>query len=206
MIITEPTLYYVHDPMCSWCWAFHKTWLKVQQQIKGEINVEYIVGGLAPDSDDVMPLTMQKDIEGYWKTIQDKVPGTEFNFDFWKKSKPRRSTYPACRAVLAAKSIDSSNEQAMILGIQKAYYLHAKNPSDIDVLATIAQSNHIDRDVFLDVIQSKEVQNQLEKEIQFSRSIFTQGFPSLILFKDNKYKQIKIDYNSVESIINQLKI
>jgi len=203
---TKPTLYYIHDPMCSWCWAFHRTWQKVQQQINGQINIKYIVGGLAEDSHEVMPQSMQTDIAGYWKVIQKKVPGTKFNFDFWKKNKPRRSTYPACRAVLAAKSLKPSSEQTMILGIQEAYYLSAKNPSDIEVLAEVAQSNNIDKDKFLKAIKSKEIQNQLENEISFSKSIFAQGFPSLILFKGGEYKQIQIDYNSENFIIKQLQI
>ena len=93
-------LYYVHDPMCSWCWGFRPTWQKIQEGLSDDVEVRYLLGGLAPDSQEPMPKSMQLDIASYWGKIQQHISGTEFNFDFWEKCKPRRSTYPACRAVL----------------------------------------------------------------------------------------------------------
>ena len=120
--------------MCSWCWAFNPSWQSLKAQLEGHLNIHYLLGGLAPDSAEIMPLTLQKTIQSYWQTIEQKVPGTRFNYDFWKHCQPRRSTYPACRAVIAATRMDQNQQQAIIMGIQKAYYLQAKNPSDETVL------------------------------------------------------------------------
>jgi hypothetical protein len=35
------------------------------------------------------------------RRIERSVPGTKFNFEFWSRCRPRRATYPACRAVIA---------------------------------------------------------------------------------------------------------
>jgi len=43
-------LYYIHDPMCSWCWAFRPVWSAVQAQLPESLQVKYLLGGLAPDS------------------------------------------------------------------------------------------------------------------------------------------------------------
>jgi len=53
--LVNNTLYYIHDPMCSWCWAFKSTWHKVLKELPSHINVYYLLGGLAPDSDLPMP-------------------------------------------------------------------------------------------------------------------------------------------------------
>ncbi len=98
------------------------------------VIAQRILGGLAPDTDQPMPLEMQTKLKGIWQKIQQVVPGTEFNFDFWEKCSPRRSTYQACRAVIAARNQDPANEEAMILAIQHAYYLEAKNPADLSTL------------------------------------------------------------------------
>ena len=132
------TLYYVHDPMCSWCWGFRPVWQEIRQNLAGNIQVKYLLGGLAPDNDEIMPVAMQQDIAGYWRKIQQHIPNTEFNFDFWQQCEPRRSTYPACRAVIAARKQQADIELAMIEGIQKAYYLHAQNPSNDDTLISLA--------------------------------------------------------------------
>ncbi len=199
------TLYYIHDPMCSWCWGFQKSWQTTQTAIQDSINIEYIVGGLAPDSDEPMPKDMQEAISGYWKNIQARIPGTEFNYDFWKECTPRRSTYPACRAVLAAKQLDKTKEQAMISAIQNAYYLNAKNPSELSALIDCATSIGLDATRFEQAITSEQINHALMEDISLSRSMGAQGFPSLILKKANTLRPIFIDYNDPNVMIEQIR-
>jgi putative protein-disulfide isomerase len=51
-----------------------------------------------------------------------------------------RSTYPACRAVIAAKNQADKFELPMINIIQKAYYLQEKNPSKDETLIKLSIS------------------------------------------------------------------
>jgi len=201
-------LYYIHDPMCSWCWGFQKTWETVKTQLPKPIDIQYLVGGLAPDSDQAMPIELQAKLPQIWKTIQAKIPGTEFNFDFWTNCKPRRSTYPACRAVLAAKSLDTSKEDAMILGIQHAYYLNAKNPSDLNTLQDVAESIGLDKLAFTEAIKSPTVEDQLKGDINKARYIGGTGFPSLVMqLGENanaRYQFIPIDYNNPDIITESI--
>lgn len=195
-------LYYVHDPMCSWCWGFNQTWSTVELAVRDKIDIEYIVGGLAPDSDQAMPKELQTTLHNTWKTIQQRIPGTEFNFDFWSVCKPRRSTYPACRAVVAATRQNAEKE--MILAIQHAYYLNAKNPSDNDTLVSLSRDIGLDTEVFAQDLESSETEKQLMQQIEFGQSIGVQGFPSLILQAGEQRKLIRIDYNSADNIVEQL--
>ena len=48
----------------------------------------YVVGGLAPDSAEPMPEAMQLALQNTWRTIQSRIPGTEFNYDFWRARLP----------------------------------------------------------------------------------------------------------------------
>ncbi|HBY85858.1 MAG TPA: DsbA family protein, partial [Colwellia sp.] len=128
-------LYYIYDPMCSWCWGYRPVWDLLQQHLPKSIAVEYVVGGLAADSDSAMPIAQQQMIQNHWRTIEQKL-GTRFNHDFWRDNTPRRSTYNACRAAIAANK--QSCQEPMIDAIQQAYYLRALNPSDVDVLVRVA--------------------------------------------------------------------
>lgn len=198
-------LYYVHDPMCSWCWGFKPTWKKIEKSLQGDIEIRYVLGGLAPDSNEPMPAEMQNTIAGYWKKIQSHIPGTQFNFDFWDQCKPRRSTYPACRAVIAAKKQNPESEKAMILAIQNAYYLNARNPSDNSTLIDLAKQLKLDVKQFEQDLESTETSQQLEKDILFSRQIGAQGFPSMILENNGLYQTMPLDYNNPEPVIEIIK-
>jgi len=188
------SLYYVHDPMCSWCWAFRPVWMRVKDDLSNEIKLIQIPGGLAADSDVVMPPRLQRMIRGHWETIQKQVPGTQFNFDFWTQCVPRRSTYPACRAVLAAENQGDMHAEAMIFAIQQAYYLQARNPSDADVLINLAGDIGLDTVRFAADLQAAETQQRLLHGCALARHIGAQGFPSLIADCDGKYTSIAIDY------------
>jgi len=131
------TLYFYHDPMCSWCWGYRPVSDRLFASLPNSVELVKIVGGLAPDSDEPMPQNLLEGLPKAWSRIHDLL-GTEFNFDFWSKCKPRRSTYPACRAVLAADNQNKYDE--MIDAIQHAYYLRAMNPSDLVTLETLAGS------------------------------------------------------------------
>jgi len=197
-------LFYIHDPMCSWCWGFNRTWSEVEEALHGKLEIEYVVGGLAQDSDQPMPEDMQMMLQSTWRAIQQKIPGTRFNFEFWSKCKPRRSTYPACRAVLAAKQQNAEKE--MILAIQHGYYMQARNPSDNHTLELLARELGLDAALFSKDLNSTEIQTQLIKQIEFGLSIGAQGFPSLILRTGKDVKRVQIDYNSSDEIIQQLEI
>jgi len=187
--------------MCSWCWGFRPVWELIRQNLPDNLQVKNILGGLAPDSDVPMPIAMQRDIESYWRKIQKHIPGTEFNFDFWKKCEPRRSTYPACRAVIAARKQSLNAELAMIKAIQNAYYLQAKNPSIEAVLVDLAVSLRLDKEQFIADINSQEIQKELDQEISFSRQIGSQGFPSLIVKRDQEYRIVPLDYNNPDTAL-----
>ena len=207
------TLFYIHDPMCSWCWGFRPVWQQLKTQFNNTLDIVYVVGGLAPDSDQPMPVAMQNNLSNTWQHIQQHIPGIEFNYEFWNpasNSVPRRSTYPACRAVLAAKVQDTNIEDAMILGIQQAYYLNAKNPSDVDVLSEIAYSIGLNVEKFKQDINSPAIELLLKEQLQLARQLSSQGFPSLIISKDDKLFGIPLDYNNSatmqQAIINVINV
>ena len=52
------TLFYVVDPMCSWCYAFSPTWQKILENLPSDIKVVYVQGGLAPISNDTYATTI----------------------------------------------------------------------------------------------------------------------------------------------------
>tara|TARA_R110002049_G_scaffold222206_3_gene393790 strand:+ start:984 stop:1607 length:624 start_codon:yes stop_codon:yes gene_type:complete len=189
----KATLYYVHDPMCSWCWGFQRSWQSLRQALPGNVGVVNVVGGLAPDSDQPMPLEQQKTIAGYWKEVGRRT-GAQFNFDFWQRCKPRRSTYPACRAVLAA--CKQNAEQAMIDAIAHAYYLRAMNPSDNSTLITLAGELALDSQQFSEDLASSDIEEELQRHFALRRDLGVRSFPSLVLRNGDATSHIAIDYES----------
>ena len=192
-------LHYVHDPMCSWCWGFRNTWIEVLSKLPSSVNIKYVLGGLAADTSQIMPESMQTTISNTWRTIQNEIPGTRFNFDFWTQCQPRRSTYPSCRAVIAAAN--QNKESDMLLAIQQAYYLHALNPSDDSTLINLAKKLDINSSQFKHDLNSDLTIKKLSEEFILRDALYVHSFPSLVL---NHHHAIKIDYNNADNILNQI--
>ena len=198
-------LFYVHDPMCSWCWGFRPTLQRLIEQLPKTLEVEYLLGGLAADTHHPMPKAQQQAIIQHWKRIEQTL-GSHFNYDFWHLCKPRRSTYPACRSVIAAKK--QTKEMDMIQAIQEAYYVKAQNPSDYDTHYQLAQALGLNLERFKKDIMSSETEQSLQQQIQLSRSLPISGFPSLVLWHNSKWHPIKVDYldhNTMLGLIETIK-
>ena len=204
--VVEPTtLIYVHDPMCSWCWGFSPALKKLMDGLPEDIQVTRVLGGLAPDSDVPMTEEMRQYLQKTWQRIQSVIPGTHFNFEYWTDCVPRRSTYPACRAVIAARQQGEQYDETMTEAIQQAYYLEARNPSDRDTLVDIAGTIGLDRNLFAEALDSEEVQQALMVEINASRELGIQGFPSLLLVAQKRARRIAIDHNNPDAMLREIR-
>lgn len=197
-------LIYVHDPMCSWCWGFRPTLQRLRSRLPDGIAFRHLLGGLAPDSEQPMPLEMRKQLQDTWQRIQQRIPGTEFNFAFWADCKPRRSTYPACRAVLAARALGRDYEEAMILAVQQAYYTRAMNPSDAATLLQLADEIGLQRSAFAHLLTGEATCRQLEREISEARTLGANSFPSLLLESDDTYQAIAVDYTDADPMLDTI--
>ncbi len=195
------TLFYFHDPMCSWCWGYRPVADRLFANLPAGVTRVNVLGGLAPDSDEPMPDDLRDMIIGHWQRIQAML-GTTFNFEFWTKCSPRRSTYPACRAVIAASSQD--REESMINAIQVAYYLEARNPSDASVLIDLAREEGLDTDRFIADIASAETEARLRREVRFTRESPASGFPSLALQRDGRLNPVPVDYQDAAPTLDAI--
>jgi len=187
--------------MCSWCWAFRPSLLQLRENLPGDIDWVNVLGGLAPDTDQPMPDEMRQMVQGYWRKIQASV-GAKFNFDFWDKCEPRRDTYKACRAVIAAAR--QGAEEAMIEAIQKAYYLRAMNPSEPETLADLADELGLDRVLFDREFESVETEAELQRQFQLRRDLGVRSFPSLVLKHTSAHTRIRHDYGDYRIMLGQI--
>ena len=164
----------------------------------------YLLGGLASDSNKPMPIETREYVKENWRRIQKKIPNIKFNYNFWTSCEPKRSTYPACRAVICAKQQHPDFENLMIHGIQKSYYLEAQNPSNEDVLIKIAKKLDLNTDKFKLDLQSSQVHEILLDEIKLARSMDLYSMPSLALQINSTLKLIDIDYLDANYIVKQI--
>ena len=128
----------------------------------------------------------------------------KFNYDFWMINTPVRSTYPACRAVLAARQQGDDVEDKMIGAIQTAYYQKAKNPSLESTLLECALEVGLDANRFADDLTSNEIEEVLQNEIRKARKLGVISYPSLLLEHNGRLFPVTVDYLDHETMIREI--
>lgn len=198
---SSSTLYYIHDPMCSWCWAYRPVMLQLREKLSADIQWQNVLGGLAADSDQPMPDQTRKMVQSHWRQIESSL-GTQFNFEFWAVNQPRRDTYKACRAVIAASNQHA--EEAMIESIQKAYYLRAMNPSDPSILAGLAVELGLDRVMFEADLIAPKTETELRHQLLLRDKLGVRSFPSLVFEQDSCRVLIPHDYTNYVTTLDEI--
>ncbi|MFT6714237.1 MAG: putative protein-disulfide isomerase [Planctomycetota bacterium] len=180
-------LLYVVDPMCSWCYGFKAALDEVLPELNPNVEAELVMGGLAPDSDEPMDEETRTYVQQAWHAVA-KQTGVSFNHDFWAQCEPRRSTYPACRAVIVAREVDLAWE--MLAAIQRAYYLEARNPSDEDTLVALAEELGIDGEGFRGRFREPEIEAALQAHLRLRTQLRAVSFPTIAMSHGRKPKLI----------------
>ena len=175
----QSQIYLIVDPMCSWCWGFRSAWALFVKEIPSSVPIKFLMGGLAPDSDEPMDTKTKTYIRSAWRSVADRT-GAKFNHQFWAVCQPRRSTYPACRAVITAGLQLNGSRKRYYDALQRAYFLDARNPSDYDTLISLANEIGLDPVQFQEDLDSSFVQQTFRKELNLVRSLGISGFPTVI--------------------------
>lgn len=176
---TIGTLYYFGDPMCSWCWGFRPVLEQVDQEYP-ELERVMVLGGLrggeeAPMSDDLAGM-----IRNAWTRIEGST-GQQFNHDLWKLHRPLATTWPACRAVLAARLLDPKSEWGFMVAMFGAYFTRALDPSSQATHLLIAEEQGFDRNVYMSMLESEQVERSLQTDLRTTHRFGITGFPSVVL-------------------------
>ena len=176
--------------------------LELREHLPCQVTWKNVLGGLAPDSDEPMPEQTRLMVQAHWRQIEATL-GTRFNFDFWTRNQPRRDTYKACRAVIAAAN--QHTEERMIESIQKAYYLRAMNPSDPSVLVELAAELGLDHALFVEDLASAQTETELRCHLQLRDKLMVRSFPSLVLEHDSRFVLIRHDYVDQKKSLEEIK-
>ncbi|MGB2427153.1 MAG: DsbA family protein, partial [Alteromonas sp.] len=159
------------------------------------------LGGLAPDNDQPMPLDTQQYIQQNWQRIEQTITGIQFNYQFWQQCKLKRSTYAACRAIIAARNQGKDYADLMNTAIQRAYYQQARNPSERETLIELGVEIGLSKAEFVEDLTSQATDKVLQQEIAYAQAMNANTYPSVVLEVDQQFAHLPVDYNDPRQIL-----
>ncbi len=210
--ISKPTVRYVGDPMCSWCWGISPALKELANYCDSHhLNFTIHVGGLRPSGGDAWNPQIKAFLRHEWETIQHRT-GQPFGFSVLDKAEFNYDTEPACRAVVAISLLlqHRSNSSQVILtffsGIQRQFYVDGADPKQAEFYRDLCAEAGVSFEEFLHVFQSNHAKAATIQEFQRCRSWGVCGFPSILLEADGGMTLLASGYTTISALIEKIEL
>jgi len=198
----KPTLIYVGDPMCSWCYGFGHEIEDAITELGEEIQLEVVMGGLRPYNTQTMA-DLKDFLSDHWKHVYE-ASGQPFQYGILD-TKLLYDTEPACRAVMIARELQASTVMTYFHNVQTAFYAENKNPHLTDTYADIAVSMGLNRETFVKKFESKEYKALIKNDFLRASQLGVRSFPTVLLSVKGKTKVVSAGYSKAKKVIENIR-
>lgn len=192
-------LLYVMDPMCSWCWGFAPVAqaLIAQAEVAG-VPTHIVPGGLRRGAGALDAATRRYILE-HWQAVSDAT-GQSFRFDGAMPEGFVYDTEPACRALVAARSIDPHSVWPLLAAMQQAFYQQGQDITRAPALVELAEQAGLERSGFAEALSSDASRAATEADFAWVQGLGIAGFPTLLAERDGQLALLTNGYQPLEHL------
>ena len=209
--MSENSLVYVGDPMCSWCYGFGVPLHQLLEQLPG-VPLAVVLGGLRAYNKEVMPDALKATLHHHWEEVT-KRSGKPFGKGQFDREGYIYDTEPACRAVVTLRTHAAEQTLAMYHAIQHAFYAEGRDITQTSVLADIWESLinslpssqiNFSRDDFVKAFESDIIKTQTRNDFAMVQQWGIRGFPALIAVVDGEAQLVANGYMEADDMLQRV--
>lgn len=205
----KPTILYIMDPLCGWCFGFSPVMQKLQAQYKDQFHFRVIPGGMITGNR-VQPVSVMAEyILGAYRRLEDHagVKVGEPYLDMLRKGTEIQNSEPPCRAIHTFQQMQPERALDFAHELQLKQFVAGKSFNDEATYRELATEFGIDADTFINAMNSEESRYGTQQEFQWVQAAGITGFPCAVLEKDEKYYMVAkgfMPYEGVEATIKSV--
>jgi putative protein-disulfide isomerase len=178
--MNEKILWYIADPMCSWCWGFAPIVKAIRLNYSERLKIEPVMGGLRPGTKLAMVSEQRAEILSHWKAVNRRTD-QPFSFEGAMPEGFIYDTEPSCRGVVAMALINPELSFSLLESIQFSFYVEQKDVTNPTILAQLAGKIGVDMNSFLQVFESDEAKNKVSIHFNKVRRWGVNSFPTVVV-------------------------
>jgi len=194
----NPTIIYIGDPMCSWCYGFAPEITKVKEALPG-YDFKVVLGGLRPQGTETMA-DLGDFLEHHWKEIE-KRTGLPINYGVIGDESFVLDTEPGSRAVVVAREMNPEIELDFFKAVQRAFYVDNKDMTSENTFTEIAKAFDLDTAVFKQKFNSEEARYNTRSDFQLAAEMGIKGFPSVVVRHNGQLYLAANGYREAEDLL-----
>ena len=213
--MTENSLVYVGDPMCSWCYGFGVPLHQLLEQLPG-VPLAMVLGGLRAYNKEVMPDALKSTLHHHWEEVT-KRSGKPFGTGQFDREGYIYDTEPACRAVVTIRTHAAEHTLAMYHAVQHAFYAMGRDITQTSVLADVWQevkeelhdskilgNVSFSRDAFIEAFDSDTIKTQTRNDFAMVQQWGIRGFPALIAVVNGEAQLVANGYMEADEMLHRV--
>jgi putative protein-disulfide isomerase len=205
---TPPSLIYIGDPMCSWCYGFG---IPLTQVLAGhpDLQVQLVLGGLRAYNTQVMDAALKAKLRSAWAGVAERS-GQPFSQALFERDDFIYDTEPACRAVVTVREHAPHLALAMYHAIQQAFYADGRDTTKAAVLGEVWDEvhgrskqawGHIN---FLRDLDSEAMRQRTRDDFAQAQRWGVRGFPTLLAVVDGQAQLLTSGYIDAGTLAQRL--
>lgn len=198
----KPTLLYIADPMCSWCYGFVPELNKVLENLEDKIQLKLVMGGLRPYNTEIIS-EMKDFLQEHWQHVHE-ASDQEFNFEILDSDELIYDTEPPSRATVVIRNMQPESEYSFFKDAQSAFYAENKNLGKAESYFAILDKYDIDKTRFKDLLNTEEMKTQVKDDFFLAQQLGIRGFPALLVHMNEQFFMISNGYEKAEVLIDRL--
>lgn len=199
---TQPTLVYIFDPLCGWCYSFDIVMEQIHQKYKGKLDFVVIPGGMVTGKR-VKPISeVSEDILESIPHLE-KTTGAKFGSAYLKMLEEGTELSDSERpswAMNAFKSLDVEDEFTYAYLLQKALFWEGNSLNQDSTYVKLATKFGIEGNKFLSVMYSDSIKAMTNLGFKQVEETGIHGFPAVLMRKGKEVVLIAEGYEKWEKL------
>ena len=200
----KPTVIYVGDPMCSWCYGIGEELTSAQEQLGTEVDWQLLTGGLRAGGGDEWTSEFTSFLKHHWQEVS-AASGQPFSYELLSANNFLYDTEPSCRAVVVVQSMDNTKEFVFFKEVQKKFYVDNEDPKRVEFYESICSDLELDYEVFAQRWGSEAYRLGTEQQFAEARSLGVSSFPTILVSHKGKYSVVSRGFTKSEVLVDRIR-
>lgn len=197
-----PTLIYIGDPMCSWCYGFSPELSEAIKSLGNKVQVRAVMGGLRPYNTEKIS-GMKDFLKEHWEHVNE-ASGQPFDYGILDDENFVYDTEPPSRAILVIRQLKPEVEMPFFHDVQKLFYAENKHTHIAENYHPLLKKYDIDQSSFKTAFESNALKQLTRADFAEAGEMGIRGFPSLVILQDGKYTLVTNGYAKAEQVVSQV--
>lgn len=207
MSTNKPTLYYLYDALCGWCYGFSPVINALYAKYQDQIDFRVLSGGLVT-GERIGPIGV---VAGYIKDAYKNVEettgvkfGEAFLDEVLEPGNEQFTSIPPALAMALFRNQLPQRQLEFATRIQKAIYYEGMAPSEWTTYGQLATEFGLNEIEFAEKMQHPKLEELIFEEFKIPQQWGINGFPALVFQNENGAALISHGYQPLEQVENAL--